>query len=370
MTVAEIRLEEPTTIASPKNGGKAGGRARLHYLDWMRGVAAVIMIQGHTFDSFASPAHRTGAAFVLSQFFGGLAPAIFLFLTGITFAFGMDRRERQALTPWRRIFAALHRARYLFLLAFLFRIQMWVFGLPGSRWQDLLKVDILNCMGMTMVLLSGLAVASPARRFRLGAWAGVGIAALSPLVTGLDWSWAPAFLHAYFVPSYSLFAVFPWASFLAFGIAAGSLLHSLRQDQMNRVMQWAAILGFGLVLGGEYFASLPYSIYNKSDFWLNSPAQIFSKLGVILLLAAAAFLWTEHGLGRRWSWVRQLGTTSLLVYWVHIELVYGRWLGSWKQALTPVQCILFSVLLLAAMVGLSVAKTKIVQRRRARLRAA
>ena len=25
-----------------------------------------------------------------------------------------------------------------------------------------------------------------------------------------------------------------------------------------------------------------------------------------------------------WSMLRQLGTTSLLVYWVHIEFVYGR----------------------------------------------
>ncbi len=367
MTVAEIRLEEPTTITIPKHAGKTGSRARLHYLDWMRGVAAVIMIQGHTFDAFTAAEHRSGAAFMLSQFFGGLAPAIFLFLTGITFALGMDRRERQALSPWGRIVAALHRSRYLFLLAFLFRIQMWVFGLPGSRWQDLFKVDILNCMGMTMLLLSALAVASPAWRFRLAACAGIGIAALSPLASEVNWSWAPAFVAAYFVPSYSLFAVFPWASFLAFGVAAGSLIRLVRHEQMNRVMQWAAILGFGLVLAGQYFASLPYSIYSKSEFWLNSPAQVISKLGVVLLLAALAFLWMEYGVGRRWSWVRQLGTTSLLVYWVHIELVYGRWLGAWRQNLRPEECAVFTLVLLAAMVGLSVVKTKLAEHRQVRL---
>ena len=48
---------------------------------------------------------------------------------------------------------------------------------------------------------------------------------------------------------------------------------------------------------------------------------------------AFAFLWTRYATRDGWSWVRQFGTTSLLVYWVHIELVYGRWLWFWKTAL-------------------------------------
>ena len=94
---------------------------------------------------------------------------------------------------------------------------------------------------------------------------------------------------------------------------------------MHRVMQWSAILGFGLILSGQYFSNLPYSLYPAVDFWLNSPGLIFIKLGVIMVMLAVTFLWTHHGSGQGWSWVRQLGTTSLLVYWVHIELVYGRW---------------------------------------------
>ena len=68
---------------------------------------------------------------------------------------------------------------------------------------------------------------------------------------------------------------------------------------------------------------MPYSIYSKSEFWLNSPAQVLAKQGVTLLVLAFAFLWTRYGAKDGWSWVRQFGTTSLLVYWVHIEFVYG-----------------------------------------------
>src|SRR5258707_488647 len=85
-------------------------------------------------------------------------------------------------------------------------------------------------------------------------------------------------------------------------------------------------------LSSQYFASSAATIYAKSDYWLDSPAQVLTKVGVLLIMMAFAFVWTRYGAGAGWSWVRQLGTTSLLVYWVHIELVYGK-ASWWKERL-------------------------------------
>jgi hypothetical protein len=122
-------------------------------------------------------------------------------------------------------------------------------------------------------------------------------------------------------------------------------------------MQWSAILGFGLIVSAQYFSNIPYSLYPTVDFWINSPGLIFIKLGVIMVLLAVTFLWTHHGAGQGWSWVRQLGTTSLLVYWVHIELVYGRWFGVWKENLSLAQCAVSALILILVMIGLSYART-------------
>ena len=70
-----------------------------------------------------------------------------------------------------------------------------------------------------------------------------------------------------------------------------------------------------------------------------------------------AFIWTRYVAGSGWSLVRQVGTTSLLIYWVHIEIVYGRWLGFWKENLDNTQVVLFSAGLIALMTALSVLKT-------------
>ena len=336
---------------------KASGR--LAFIDWTRGFAAVIMLQGHTFDSFTRTDLRNQGPFVLSQFFGGMPPAIFLFLTGITFAFLMHSQERRGATSWQRVVAALKRSRYLFLIAFLFRLQLYVFGFPTSPAGELLRVDILNCMGMAMLLLAPMAVFTTIERIRLCTILGLVIAGLSPVVSMISPENVPWIIRSYFFPSYNYFGFFPWASFLAFGLAMGSILRVIKQDDLDRVMQWTLAIGLGLSFCAYYFGNLPYTIYAKSEYWLNSPAMILIKLGVTLAMLALAFLWLKLGAAEKWSLFRQLGTTSLLVYWVHIELVYGRWFGIWKQGLSVPQVLLYTGVLLALMMVLSIGRTRI-----------
>ncbi len=326
---------------------------RLVYLDWLRGVAALIMLQGHVFHSFADKGSRESSAYVLSQFFGGMTPATFLFLTGVTLAFLMSSRERQGLAPAARVWAAVRRASYLFGVAFLFRLQLFLTGLPDNSWTDLFKVDILNSMGLAILLMSPLAVLEPTRRIRAAIGVGLGIAALSPVISALNWSWLHPFVRNYFVPDHNHFTFFPWAAFVAFGVGVGTILRTAGQTNSKAVMQWSALAGLGLIVGGRFFAEMPYTVYSNSDFWLNSPLLVLIKLGVLLLALPAAYLWTGQGSSNQWSFVRLLGTNSLLVYWVHIELVYGRWLGYWKEALSPVQCAVVSLLVILLMVGLA-----------------
>jgi len=342
----------------PRVRNNRDARGRLTFLDWSRGLAVVIMLQGHVFHSFNRTDLRTDGPFMLSQFFGGIGPAIFLVLTGITLAFLMDRREQQGFDALARWKFALRRAGYLFTLAFLFRLQLWLFAYGQSPWTSLFKVDILNCMGLAIGLMSVMAIFTTADRVRLCAALGIAIATAAPLVSAIDWNWLPAGVSAYFVPSYQYFAFFPWAAFIAFGLSIGSLLRVVRADQMNRVMQWGTLAGLALILGGQYFSNNPYSLYPKSEFWLDSPGLIVIKLGVVMIVIAFAYLWTEYAVGASWSWIRQLGTTSLLVYWVHIELVYGRWFGAWKESLNNFECATYAAILIAAMLGLSVLRNR------------
>ncbi|HTP85862.1 MAG TPA: heparan-alpha-glucosaminide N-acetyltransferase domain-containing protein [Bryobacteraceae bacterium] len=334
------------------------GPGRLGFLDWTRGMAVLSMLNGHVFHSFTRNDLRNDGPYILTQFIGGVGPAVFLFLTGITLAFLIDKRGRTGMGPVGRWGAALRRSLYLWMLAFLFRAQLWLFGYPWSDWYYLFKVDVLNLMGFAIFVFSFSALFTTADRVKIGAIMGTAIALLSPVISMLDWSWLPPQISAYIVPSYDYFAFFPWAAYIAFGLSAGSILRLTPGEQLNRVMQWSMLAGIALVMGGQYFAQVPWTLYPKApEFWLNGPSLVAIKMGALLMILAAAYLWHEHGLRGKWSIARQMGTTSLVVYWVHIELVYGRTAAMLKESLNAAQCTLCAALLIALMLGLSLLRT-------------
>jgi uncharacterized membrane protein len=330
---------------------------RLLYLDWVRGIAAVIMLQGHVFQSFLRDDLRNGGPYMWSQFAGGMPPAVFLFLLGVTFAFLMDSQERKGITAGGRFFAAIRRSGYLFAAAFAFRLQMWLFSLGKSPWTDLVRVDILNCMGLALLVLAPMAVFRTTERVRHCAVLGVAIAAAAPLISALDWSGAPAVVRNYIIPDHNFFGFFPWAAFVAFGMSAGSIVRLTKPADVPSMMQWFGWGGLALAFTGYSVSNIPFSVYANSDFWLNGPSLIFIKLGTILIFVAFAWLWNMRTTAANWSWIRQFGMTSLLVYWVHIELVYGSWLGILKSQLTVGQTVFAAVATVALMLGLSVLRT-------------
>jgi uncharacterized membrane protein len=326
-------------------------KERIVFLDWLRGLAAVIMLQGHTFHSFLRPEFYEHGWYRYSQFLGGQAAAVFLFVTGITYGLGMAKRAD--LPPMQRVLAALRRARYLFLIGIAFRAQMYLFGLPGSRLADLLIVDILNLMGAAAALLAFVALFEDAlRRMRMAALAGVLIAGVAPLVADLDTSALPKFLRDYLVPG-PTFSIFPWAAYLAFGLAAGNAIPLVGRAGWDRVLQWASLGGLAVIAAALTLSDYEYSLYPSPEFWIDSPGLVACKMGALFLMAAGAYLWTEYLSPSGRSWVRLLGVTSLPVYWVHVELVYGQstlWL---HQRLTPLQCVFASAALVLLMVGMA-----------------
>ncbi len=321
--------------------------SRLAFLDWTRGIAVLIMIECHTFNSLVRPELRQGGPYMLSQFVGGMAAVLFLFLAGVTFAFQMDRLDRRDACRRERMAAMLRRAGYVLAMAFLFRLTMSGFWWDAPPWRSLLKVDILNCMGVSMALLAGLALWRPRRRVQAAALAGLAVACASPLVSAIDWSGVPWVLRGYLAPAHDAFPLFPWSAYAAFGVACGTVLRRLAPERFERALQWAVLLGFSLVLGGHYFSNLPYSLYDKADFWLDSPGLVIIRLGLVLVTLAAAYLWTAHVAGGGWSFVQALGKTSLLVYWVHVVLVYGWTAEPFRRALTIPQAAAATALVVA-----------------------
>src|SRR5262245_23300726 len=109
---------------------------RLHYLDWMRGLAVVLMIETHVFDSFLAEKYRTSEWFWLSQFLGGMPAPMFLFLLGISFALVLDRLHEKGASGRQVIEKVVRRSGWILFLAYAFRLQQAAEWFPYSDWKQ------------------------------------------------------------------------------------------------------------------------------------------------------------------------------------------------------------------------------------------
>jgi uncharacterized membrane protein len=337
----------------------------------MRGLAVVVMIQCHAFNSFARLNLRDGGLYVLSQFVGGMAAPLFLFMAGMTLAFQMESLERREPSPRWRWLVSLRRAGYILGIAFAFRISNWLGSLPGGSPGEIIKVDILNCMGVAMAVFAVAAVFGSAGRARLAAALAIAIAVASPLMAHLPWEGAPSLLREYLVPipGRGRFPFFPCASYLGFGLATGVIVKHAAAERLERVMQWSVLIGLGVAFTSQYFSNLPYSFYPRSNFWTDGPALIFIRTGIILAFMSGSYLWTEYIAWSGWSWMECLGKSSLLVYWVHVVLVYGNLATPIKRTMSIPQAALATLAMIGLMVWLASAKQNWAARRAERRRA-
>jgi uncharacterized membrane protein len=338
----------------------------------MRGLAIVVMIQTHTFNSFTRMDLREGGLYVLSQFVGGMAAPLFLFMSGMTLAFQMESLERREQHRWRRWLVSLRRGIYILAIAFAFRLTNWAASLPHADAHDLTKVDILNCMGVGLMALSVGAVLDAKGRARFAAAAGFAIAAAAPLVSAMPWNHVPSMVREYLAPASvpGRFGFFPYVAYIGFGLAVGAIVKSIAADRFERVIEWAMLIGLALVFTGQYFANFPYSLYSNASFWIDGPALTVIRAGISLLLMAGAYLWTEYCVGPGWSWMQCLGRNSLMVYWVHFSLVYGYPAERLQRVLSIPQTGLATGGVILLMVALSAAWLRWKARRAERWKAA
>jgi uncharacterized membrane protein len=315
--------------------------ARLGYIDWMRGLACVLMFQTHCYDAWLNPEARKSTFFMWSQLGGTLPAPLFLFLAGVSVALVVDKQLNKGLSIHQVAMGTMRRGAEIFGLGLLFRLQEFLIAWGWAPWSDLLRVDILNTIGMSMILLGITCwiAGARARRPQLAvAVSGAGVGLLISLLTPLLWTtWAPNWLpwpiesyingvHNLGTPQAWLFPIFPWSAFAFVGLTVGFGLQSAWARSRGAVAFFAGgVVGILLILMARWLDHRPEQLYPVYDFWHTSPNFFGIRVGILLIILAAVYAWCRWGYGQ-WGFspLIQLGQTSLLVYWVHIEFVYGR----------------------------------------------
>jgi uncharacterized membrane protein len=360
---------------------------RLAYIDWMRGLACVLMFQTHCYNSWLSPQARKSSLYVWSQLGGTLPGPLFIFLAGISFALITERLREKGLTRSVIAGTTIRRGAEIFGMGLLFRLQEFALGYPWSPWTDLLRVDVLNILGLSMILMGVLCwltakdsidpsatVAASRTLGTLGAlFAAAAVAMATPPIwttlrpRRLPWPLESYIngVHIFNKPQPWLFPLFPWSAFAFAGLAVGFFLFT-QVARRNEALVFTALGATGILacVLSIFFDSSPVRFYAIYDYWHSSPNFFLMRCGILLVILFLIYAWCRWGFAQKgFSPIIQLGKTSLLVYWVHIEFVYGRFSILPKGQCSVLKASLGLLAIFLAMLLLSLIRTRLKKKR-------
>lgn len=312
--------------------GSSSSRPRIHVLDFIRLVAMLLMIQGHTLDAFVNPANMDLDTFHWQTWvhLRGLTAPLFLMVSGAATVLGIryepDGRVARALLR-RRITMGFTVIAIGYLMVFPANRIADLRWISTDVWRGFLQVNILQLNGVTLLLLTTLlALTRTVRRY--AAWSlGLGflILLLAPVVFSIDWfQWLPEGLAAYLSFSHgSLFPLFPAGGYMFLGVGLGALLLETPEAKRVRVFRLACLAASAsLMLLSMAAEHIPAHLFPVHDAYKAGHAYTLLRVGFALLIFGL-LAWIAEARPRLAEACAPMGRKSLYVYVGHLVLLYG-----------------------------------------------
>ena len=294
-------------------------KTRYNYIDILKTYAVFMMIIGHTLDAILAPAVKSLGAYQSFIVFRGLTSASFFIASGsgLFFAFQSKRGIPGFTLLTQRVAKILPIlfAGYFLHLPY-FSATRLLFHSTAADWRQLMQCDTLQNICYSIIILQIIMVTGQ-KRFRIFLAALVMmilILGLTPIIHArLTKPMIPVqlFTHHYG----SLFPLFPFAAYIFCGAVLAFILSALREKN-----------GFRLVR--KYFLGTGLFIFGVSFFLKLTVLQLFFfRIGAIMALIG--FLtYTEGRTGKFISFFQAIGKESLVIYLIHLMIVYGSVINS------------------------------------------
>lgn len=337
------------------------------------------MFQTHAYDAWTAEPYRQGWWWWLARpYLGGFPARMFLLLAGVSLMlrFSGDLRRGRSEAEARR--GAVRRGLEVLLLGYGFRFAEWVIGgaRPSAMWA-LLKFDVLQCIGVSLMLAAVVASPRDTRPGRLPLrplLLALLIALTTPLLQGLGRPWfLPSWLSILLWGDHALmpFPLLPWVSYTLTGCSLGAyLIRGAAAGTLGRTMLITAIIGATVGVLGKLGGRIDIPIYRPTALVPipATPVSYLFRTGACMFGLALAY-WLSEWRSRRTEksppqsplaqgWERfspllWLGQASMTVYMVHLDLVYNVWSYPIRHKLTPLSATVLLAVLTALMVWLA-----------------
>ncbi len=347
----------------------SSGSQRLLFVDMFRGLMVLIMVQGHVTNTTILPALRTTRAHHYLNLLNGMVAPGFIFIAGFAIALVLEKKWETFLRFKKPVRMQVRRLLFILAVAFWLHLPVWSFrsmlNLSGESFLYFLRCDVLQLISLSLLFILFLTILL--RNQKPAMWTlcvlALGNVFVTPFLYDMDPRdyLPPPFADYINVKHGALFPLFPWSAFAFLGAFVCWIYQKAKAG--NRETTFFAVIAIsGAIMFVSAFALFyaPWQYHTYADPSRSSPRHFMLKMGFIFLMLAA-FWWYERTRKPQESWLNTAGKESLLVYGLHLVIVYGASFTPYYVSrdvgavLTHSQSFSISFLLISSMVGTGIA---------------
>ena len=306
-------------------------KSRALFIDLLRALALVVMIEVHVFNELLSHEFKSGGWYTALNFINGLVAPSFLFVSGLVFVLslqkGVDELRKFGRSFWKKI----TRIGMIILAGYSLHTPYFSLNKLITHWspqteEQLFVVDILQCIGVgLLILLLARTFLKTDKAFYLSTTITLGLVLiLSPIFWRINFnSFLPIPLASYFNNlNGSLFPVFPWFNFLFAGaITAKFYIDFKERDSEKNFARYLLQIGIGFFVAG--WIMLDFLPWQTAQVIKPHPIFFVQRLGVVLFLLGTCWFYINRRKDYK-SFMMDVSRESLLVYWFHLQLIYRK----------------------------------------------
>lgn len=339
---------------------------RALFIDLLKGLALIVMIEVHVVNSLLMPALKHTWLFDRLNYINGLVAPSFCFASGLVFVLSLEKGVEQLRTFGKDFWRKMSRIGLIFLAGYTLHLPYFSFTkLLHNQTQPILEslytVDILQVIstGLLVLLLARIFIRSENSFYNFSFAATVLVLILSPIMWRVDFSnYMPLFFSNYLNKMHgSLFPVFPWWIFIFSGAYVAK--YYIKARQSNSEKEFARRL---IILGVVFYLISVLFLYVIVPLLQigtrPNPFFFFERLGSILFLLGV-FWFFLHKKENYKSLILDVSRESLLIYWLHLQMIYREIF--WGKSLVQIaqqnynfgECFLITAALIVLMIGIA-----------------
>ncbi len=301
---------------------------RILFIDYLRGLAVIVMIEVHVVNAFLKPEIRNNWWFEIINYINGLVAPTFLFITGFAFIIALEKKWNDYLQYNDILFKQIKKIFQILIIGYAlhlpyFSFHRFFFEMNESAYLNFLKVDVLHCIAFSLMFLLFLVLVLKNKNYLFYAslFFLLLIIFLTPIIWNISFKNFSTPIAMYFNSQQgSMFPIFPWASFIFSGVVVAFLYLHFQSDKkiFNKMILYSLIV-IAITIIVKF---IPFSFYTNLNYYRTSPNFFFQRIAIVIfLLGFLGTLETKNKLKN--SFVNLVGSESLLVYSIHLLIIYG-----------------------------------------------